>query len=77
MCVLLVLSWMYLPYGFKFTLDDDGENDAKGKDEEVGHLDEEKATASATALPVVLSDGKTRVAATGKEGTHTKPPPVD
>jgi MFS family permease len=77
-CVLLVLSWMYLPYGFKFTLDENDENDAKGKDEEVGHLDEEKATsASATALPVVLSDGKTRVAATGKEGTHTKAAPVN
>lgn len=66
-CVLLALSWVYLPYGFKFTIDesrDERRDESKGATPRTVDRDEEAAVSDAA---VVLKETSGE-ASDGKEG---------
>lgn len=68
-CVLLALSWVYLPYGFKFTIDDESRDErrdeSKGATRRTVDRDEEAAVSDAA---VVLKETSGEASSDGKEG---------
>ena len=81
-CVLLALSWVYLPYGFKFTNDDEderGKDESKAASERTVDRDEEAGVtrgvtedrdeeAHVSDAAVVLKEAAIGEASDGKEG---------
>lgn len=68
-CVLLALSWVYLPYGFKFTIDDESRDErrdeSKGATKSATVDRDEEAAVSDAAVVLKETSGET---SDGKEG---------
>ena len=68
-CVLLALSWVYLPYGFKFTIDDESRDErrdeSKGATKSATVDRDEEAAVSDAAVVLKETRGET---SDGKEG---------
>jgi len=83
-CVLLALSWVYLPYGFKFTIDDEDRrtsDESKGATRTVDKKDEEAAVSEPAAV-VLKEASKEGEGGDGEKGASSavavgddKPPP--